>query len=117
MSDIRIRIDTRFFRLTIYRQALKAIGNPPFIYLGYQPETRRLMIMGSWVDDRKSIRVHYDSPTIYVFSAALLRGIRQVSRILMEEGSYSVEGEAYSTEAILIFPLGNAEMSPEAGKE
>lgn len=109
MNEIKIRIETRYFRINIHKQALKAIGNPPFLNFGYQPEKMKLMIMGSWLDDRKSVRVRYEvSGSIYIFSKPLIQGIREVSHILMNEGSYIVEGAATETESILIFPLKEA---------
>lgn len=114
MSDVKLRIDTRYYRICIHRQALKAIGNPSFLNFGYDPETMRLLIVGSWVDDRKSVRVRYNkSGSVYVYSKSLLQGIREVSHILMEEASYLVAGEAREDERILIFPLGKTEKISE----
>ena len=115
MSDVKIRIDTRYFRICIHRQALKAIGEPAFLNFGYDPDTMRLLVVGSWVDDRKSVRVRYDnSGSVYVFSKPLLQGIRQVSHVLTARGSYIVEGEARSTDKVLIFPLAKAEKISES---
>ena len=114
MSDVKLRIDTRYFRMCIHRQALKTIGDPLFLHFGYDPGTTRLLIVGSWVDDRKSVRVRYDnSGSVYVYSKPLLEGIRQVSHVLMDSTSYIVEGTAQESERILIFPLGNAEIISE----
>ena len=110
MSDVKLRIDTRYYRICIHRQALKAIGNPTFLNFGCDPDTMRLLVVGSWVDDRKSVRVRYNkSGSVYVYSKPLLQGIREVSHILMEEASYLVAGEAREDERILIFPLGKTE--------
>lgn len=114
MSDTKLRIDTRYFRMLIYRQALKAIGDPAFINFGYDPDTMRLMVMGSWVDDRKSVRVRQNkSGSVYVFSKPLIVGIRKVSNILTEEASYLVEGEVQESERIIIFPLKDAQITSE----
>lgn len=114
MSDIKMRIDTRHFQLSIHRQALKAIGNPPFVNLGYQPETMQLMIMGTWLDDRKSVRVRFTKGgSNFICSKPLLQGIREVSHILKETGSYIVEGETIESKGILIFPLKDARIISE----
>lgn len=114
MNDVKLRIDTKYFKMCIHRQALKAIGDPPFLNFGYDPDTMRLMIIGSGVNDRKSVRVRFDrSGSVYVFSKPLLVGIRQVSRILMSTASYLVQGEAWETERFLIFPLQDAEIISE----
>lgn len=110
MNDVKLRIDTRYFRMCIHRQALKAIGDPPFLNFGYDPDTMQLIILGSWVDDRKAVRVRYDtSGSVYVFSKPLLVGIQQVSKILTETASYLVQGNVRETERFLIFPLNEAE--------
>lgn len=112
MSEIRLRIDMKYFRICIHRQALKAIGDPKFINFGYDPDGMRMMIMGSWVDDRKSVRVRQSKTgSVYVFSKPLLEGIRNVSNILTENASYLVEGEVSESEKNIIFPLKDAEMS------
>lgn len=109
MRDVKIRIDTRYFKICIHRQALKQIQNPPFLNFGYDPETMRLLVIGNWVDDRKSVRVRYDnSGSVYVYSKSLLTGIREVSHILTDNGSYLVDGEVREDEKILLFPLGDA---------
>jgi len=112
MHDVKIRIDTRYYKICIHRQALKQIQNPPFLNFGYDPETMRLLVIGTWVDDRKSLRVRYNhSGSVYVFSKPLLTGIREVSHILTESGSYLVEGEVRENEKILLFPLGDTHKS------
>lgn len=111
MRDVKIRIDTRYYKICIHRQALKQIQNPPFLNFGYDPDTMRLLVIGTWVDDRKSVRVRYDnSGSVYVFSKSLLTGIREVSHILTEIGSYLVEGEVREDEKLLIFPLNDAHL-------
>ena len=114
MSDVKLRIDTRYFRMCIHRQALKSIGDPPFLNFGYDPDGVFLMVIGTWVDDRKSVRVRQDnSGSVYVFSKPLLTGIRQVSHILTATASYLVKGEAREKDRYLIFPLKDAEIISE----
>lgn len=110
MNNIKIRIDTKHYTLSIHRKALKAVGDPPFINFGYQPETMQLLIMATWLDDRKSVRSRINSGgSNSIYSKSLLQGIRQVSHILMDSGSYLVEGEAIDSQGLLIFPLKMAE--------
>jgi len=114
MGDVKLRVDTRYFRFCIHRQALKAIDEPPFLIFGYLPEEQRLMVMGTWIDDRKSVRVRYDnSGSVYICSKPLIQGIRQVSHILMATGSYLAEGEARAADHILIFALEDAKVISE----
>lgn len=112
MSDIKLRIDTRYYRWYIHRQALKAIGDPEFINFAYNPESMRLMIIGSGVDDRKSVRVRYSKTgTVCVYSQPLLEGIRRVSGILVGDASYLVEGILLESEKIIIYPLMEAQIT------
>ena len=56
-QELKIRISTRYNRICIHRKTMKAIGDPTYIHLGYRSDTKELMVLGTWVDDRKSIRV------------------------------------------------------------
>ena len=110
MSELKIRIDTRFYRICVHRQTLRAIGDPPFLNFSYEPDSRLLIVSGKWVDDRKSVRVRYDnSGSVYVFSKALLLGIQKASHILMGHCSYLAEGEVMESGKAIIFPLGLAQ--------
>ena len=109
MGNVKLRIDTRYFRMCIHRYALKIIGDPPFLNFGYDPESMRLVVIATWEDDHKSFRVRYDnSGSVYIHSKTLLVGIRKVSHILMEKGSYLVEGEVWRDKKMIVFPLQEA---------
>lgn len=111
MSNIKLWIDTRNYRMCIHRQALKIIGDPPFLNFGYDPDSMRLAVIAMWTDDRKSFRVRYDnSGSVYIHSKSLLVGFRKVSHVFMEEGSYLVEGTVWSTKRMIIFPLQDAKV-------
>ena len=115
MRNVKIRLNTQYYQIYIYRQALKAIGDPIFINFGYDPETKRLMIIGTWIDDRKSVRVRCNKEgAVYVFSKALIVGIQKVSNILTTTGSYVVKGAVLEAEKVLIFHLEDAELISEA---
>lgn len=119
-QELTIRIDTRYNRFCIHRKALKAIGNPTYIHLGYRADTKELMVLGTWVDDRKSIRVRYTgSGSFYVNSKGLIEGIRSVSRILLEDGSYIVAGKKAEQFPAISFPLAGAVLGkePDGGQE
>ena len=114
MSDVKIRIDTKNYRINIHRQALSAIGDPPFLNFGYEPESTQLMVIGTWIDDRKSVRVRHDrSGSVYVYSKALLFGIKEVSGILTEAGSYIAEGDVMKSGREILFTLRNARFISE----
>ncbi|MBQ6480917.1 MAG: hypothetical protein IJI45_07360 [Anaerolineaceae bacterium] len=114
MSDIKIRIDTRYYRMCIHRQALKAIGDPEYLKFAYDPEEMQLLVEGRRIDDRESVRVRYNnSGSVYVFSKPLIEGIRQVSHILLGNKTFLVEGKVRESENIIIFSLQEANILSE----
>ena len=114
-QELTIRIDTRYNRFCIHRKTLRAIGNPTYIHLGYRADTKALMVLGTWVDDRKSIRVRYTgSGSFYVNSKGLIEGIRSVSQILLEDVSYIVAGEKADQFPAIFFPLAGAVLGNES---
>ena len=120
MSDqeLTIRIDTRYNRFCIHRKTLKAIGNPTYIHLGYRADMKELMVLGTWVDDRKSIRVRYTgSGSFYINSKGLIEGVRSVSHILLEDGSYIVAGKKVDHFPAISFSLASAELGNESGDD
>lgn len=92
--DITIRIDARYNRIHIHKNTLKAIGDPEFIQLGYLPKTKKLMILGTWVNEQKAVHLHFTKQgACYVQSKAMLDGIRQISGLLTKPESYLYRGE------------------------
>ena len=113
-QELKIRISTRYNRICIHRKTMKAIGDPTYIHLGYRSDTKELMVLGTWVDDRKSIRVRYTaSGSFYINSKGLIEGIRSVSNILTEDGSYVVAGRKAEQFPAISFPLGEAKAGLE----
>lgn len=113
-QDLTMRIDTRYNRICIHRKTLKAIGNPAFVHLGYRADTKELMVLGTWIDDRKSIRVRYTgSGSFYINSKGLIEGIRSVSQILLKDDSYIVAGVKSDRLPAISFCLTEAFISPE----
>ena len=109
--DLTIRIDTKYNRFCIHRKTMKAIGEPTFVHLGYRAETMELMLLGTWIDDRKSIRVRYTGGSFYINSKGLIEGIRSVSNILERNGSYIASGEKADGLPAISFPLADAVFS------
>ena len=115
-QELTIRIDTRYNRFCIHRKTLRAIGDPAFVCLGYRAQTKELMLLGTWTDERGSIRVRYDgSGSFYINSKGLIEGIRSVSKILLNDGSYIVTGEPAGKMPALSFSLADAVLSKEDG--
>lgn len=108
-QELTIRIDARYNRICIHRKTLKAIGDPTFVHLGYHAKTKELMVLGTWVDDRKSIRVRFDGAgSFYINSKGLIEGIRSVSQIMMEDTSYLVKGKKTDQLPAISFSLSDA---------
>ena len=108
-QEYTIRIDTKYNRICIHRKTLNAIDNPRFIHLGYQAKTKELMVLGTWVDDRKSIRVRYNSSgSFYINSKGLIEGIRSVSNILLDDASYLAAGKKADSLPAISFSLSEA---------
>lgn len=111
-GELTIRIDTRYNRIHLHRQTLKAIGNPEFVHLGYLARTKSLMVLGTWVNEQKAIRLRFTtSGSCYVHSKKMIEGIRSVSGVLMEQGSYLLHaGELADKVPAVSFPLEKAEI-------
>lgn len=107
-QELTIRIDARYNRICIHRKTLKAIGDPKFVHLGYHAKTKELMVLGTWVDDRRSIRVRFDGAgSFYINSKGLIEGIRSVSQIMMEDTSYLVKGKKTDQLPAISFSLSD----------
>lgn len=105
-KELTIRIDMRCYRIHIHKSTLKAIGFPEYIQLGYQPETKKLMILNTNTDEREAIHLHFDKKgSCYVFSKGLLEGIREISGVLKHERSYYIKGELSESADAVLFPL------------
>ena len=112
--DLSIRIDTRYNRIYLHKNMLKAIGEPEYIHLGYQRKTRKLMILGTWTNELEAVHLRQSRKGTYtVHSKALLDGIRQVSGVLTEAGSYLLKGELSDTVPAVSFSLDEAKKIAE----
>ena len=115
-QELTIRIDPRYYRICIHRKTLKAIGNPKYIHFGYLAKTKELMILGTWIDDRRSVRVRFNNKgSFFVTSKALIEGIREVSKILLEDTSYLITGKRVEHIPAISFSLNNAVSACEDG--
>ncbi len=114
MDDLRIRIDMRYYRINLHRNTLKAIGDPEYIQLGYQPKAKKLMILGTWVNEQKAVHLHFSKKgSCYVHSKGMLEGIRKVSGLLMEQNSYILKGELSDNVPAVSFALDQAQAASD----
>ena len=113
-SDLFIRIDTRYNRIHLHKSTLKAIGDPEYIHLGYQPKTKTLMILGTWVNEQKAVHLRFSKTgSCYVHSKAMIEGIRRISGVLTGNYSYLLCGERSEFFPAVCFPLGDAKVLDE----
>ena len=111
VNELTLRIDTKYNRISIHRKTITAIGNPTFIHLGYEPELKSLMILGTWIDDTKAIKLIYDSSGSFcIHSKKLIEGIRLVGNVLMHPGSFLLYGEKVKNVAAVSFCLKKADI-------
>ena len=109
--DLSIRIDTRYNRIHLHKNTLKAIGDPEYIHLGYQPKIKTLMILGTWVNEQKAVHLRFNKMgSCYVHSKAMIEGIRRTSHVLTGKCSYLLHGEMSGEFPAVCFPLENAEV-------
>lgn len=109
-NELTLRIDTKYNRISIHRKTIAAIGDPTFIHLGYDPELKSLMILGTWVDDTRAVRVSFDSSgSFYIHSKRLIEGIRQVGNVLTQSGSFLLYGEKVKNVPAVSFCLTRAD--------
>jgi hypothetical protein len=109
-NELTLRIDTKYNRISIHRKTIAAIGDPTFIHFGYESESKSLMILGTWVDDTRAVRVSFDSSgSFYIHSKRLIEGIRQVGNVLMQPGSFLMFGEKVKNVPAVSFSLKNAD--------
>ena len=111
MNDeyLSVRIDTVHFRVYIHRSTLEAMNKPPFIRLGFHPQSQRLIVLGTWEDEKSAIRVKYSTGvTFCVYSKSLIEGIRMIGDCLKEDGSFLFRGTKERTEPAVSFPMDKA---------
>ena len=109
-NKLPIRINTEYCRISINRKTIAAIGDPTFIHLGYDPDIKSLMILGTWVDDTKAVRVTFTrSGSFYIYSKKLIEGIRQVGNVMTYPGSYLLYGIKIKNAPAISFCLADAD--------
>ena len=92
-KDLSLRIDFRNHRICIHKTTLREIGEPAFIHLGVHPGTMNLVVLGTWVDERRAIRVRYTkSGSFFVHSKPLIEGIRSAAHFPETDNSYLLKG-------------------------
>lgn len=90
MSEgLGIWIDTKYYRIRVYKATLKALGNPEYIVFGIGKKTKQIMVAASTKEDREALKVGYSQ---YVHSKPLFLGIHKYVVPLDDGKTYSLSG-------------------------
>ena len=110
-KELSLRINVCTHRICIHRSTLREIGDPEFIHLGVHPGTTNLIILGTWVDERRAIRVRFTKGgSFFVNSKPLIEGIRNTIHCLATPGSYLLKGKKIGSLPAISFSLKDARM-------
>ena len=117
-NDLRLRIDTRNHRICVHRSTLREIGEPEFIHLGVHPETSNLIVLGTWVNERRAIRVRFTKGgSFFVNSKPLIEGILNKVHCFETPGSYLLKGKKVGSLPAISFSLKDVQMETESNGE
>ncbi|MBO5568864.1 MAG: hypothetical protein J6A79_08050 [Clostridia bacterium] len=106
-----IRIDTKYYRICVHKITLSAIGDPEFVRLGYEPNSKQLMLLGVGSDMYKAIRVRFTTGgSFFIHCKGLIQALQRTGQIMKEEGSYLLNGDLMAEEPAITFPLKTAEL-------
>ena len=108
-NSLSLLIDIKNNRIHIHNRTLKKLGNPSYVFIGYQRETNNLMILIAEIGQRGALRLNFDSRgACYIHSKGLIDGIRKVSGLLKEERSYLLIGVFTHNMSAITFSIENA---------
>lgn len=115
-KDLSLRIDFRSHRITIHKTTLREIGDPAFIHLGVHPGTMNLVVLGTWVDERRAIRVRFTKAgSFYIYSKPLIEGIQRVAHFPEIKTSCLLKGKKIGSIPAISFSLRDMAAEEEGG--
>ena len=115
-KDLSLRIDIRNHRICIHKATLREIGDPAFIHLGVHPGSMNLVVLGTWVDERRAIRVRFTKAgSFFVNSKPLIEGIRSVVRVPETKNSFLLKGKKIGSIPAIAFSLHDMVVVEERG--
>ena len=115
-KDLSLRIDVRNHRICIHKATLREIGEPAFIHLGVHPGTMNLVVLGTWVDERRAIRVRFTKAgAFYIHSKPLIDGIRSVAHFHETKKSCLLKGKKIGSIPAISFSLRDMVVEEERG--
>ena len=115
-KDLSLRIDVRNHRIRIHKATLREIGEPAFIHLGVHPGTMNLVVLGTWVDERRAIRVRYTKGgAFYIHSKPLIDGIQNIAHFHETKKSCLLKGKKIRSIPAISFSLHDMAVEEDRG--
>ena len=115
-KDLSLRIDIRRHRICIHKVTLREIGDPAFIHLGVHPGSMNLVVLGTWVDERRAIRVRFTKAgSFYIHSKALIEGIWSLAHFPETKNSCLLKGKKIGSIPAISFSLRDLVIEDERG--
>lgn len=115
---LTLLIDVKNSRIHLRSSTLKELGNPSFVFFGYQHETNKLMVLAADSGQRGALRLHFDSRrACYVHSKGLIDGIRKISGMMPEIRSYQLKGSIMEDAPAILFSFEEATINEELKNE
>ena len=105
-EGLGIWIDTRYYRIRVYKATLKALGNPEYIVFGISRKTKQIMVAASSKEDREALKVGYSQ---YVHSKPLFLGIHKYVVPLEEGKTYRLPGSLVDGVVVCSLPERGAD--------
>ena len=105
-KDLSLRINVCHHRICIHKAALREIGDPAFIHLGVHPPTMNLVVLGTWIDERRAIRVRFTKTgSFYIHSKPLIEGICNLAHFPETKNSCLLRGKKIGSIPAISFSL------------
>jgi len=107
-----IRINTISNRISIHKNTLEALDNPKYIQLGFNIQNKHMVIVPAVTKGKDRVRLYFTRDgACFVYSKAMIDGMRLLSGVLEGKGSYLLEGAKSDKEPAVCFDMVNAVMS------
>ncbi len=109
-SCLTVLVNTDYSRITIHKRTLKALEEPKFIQLGYNPDKRQLLLFRAEKPSQNTIRIRLSRKgACYIYSKSFIESLIIVSGAIKRNGTYLLKGEMNKQLAAAFFSLDKAE--------
>ena len=112
---LTVLVNTDYSRISIHKRTLKALGDPIFIQLGYNPDKRLLLLFRAEKPSQNTIRIRLcQNGSCYIYSKSFIEGLIIVSGAFKEAGTYLLKGKMHKHLAAAFFSLDKAEKANDS---